>query len=184
MRKKNSKWKIIALVAMILVLGLSTIPANTVKASTTQPKREMRAVWISTVLNLDMKAGMNKEQYTAWARQTLDQLKANKFNTVIYQVRPTNDAMYASELSPWSSYITGKKQGTNPGYDPLEIIIEESHKRGMELHAWMNPYRVTMSGQKLTDLAADNVAITHPNWVVKYGKQYYLNPGLPEVKTI
>lgn len=182
MRKKNSKWKLIALVAMILVFCLSAIPANTVKASTTQPKREMRAVWISTVLNLDMKAGMTKEQYTAWARQTLDQLKANKFNTVIYQVRPTNDAMYASELAPWSSYITGKKQGTNPGYDPLEIIVEESHKRGMELHAWMNPYRVTMSGQKLTDLAADNVARTHPNWVVKYGKQYYLNPGLPEVQ--
>ncbi|UZN00945.1 family 10 glycosylhydrolase [Lysinibacillus sp. MHQ-1] len=82
------------------MLCLSAIPANTVKASTTQPKREMRAVWISTVLNLDMKAGMNKEQYTVWARQTLDQLKANKFNTVIYQVRPTNDAMYASELAP------------------------------------------------------------------------------------
>ncbi|MEB7452070.1 glycoside hydrolase family 10 protein [Lysinibacillus sphaericus] len=182
MRKKNSKWKLFALVAMILMLCLSAIPANTVKASTTQPKREMRGVWISTVLNLDMKAGMNKEQYTAWARQTLDQLKANKFNTVIYQVRPTNDAMYASELAPWSSYITGKKQGTNPGYDPLTILVEESHKRGMELHAWMNPYRVTMSGQKLTDLAPDNVAITHPNWVVKYGKQYYLNPGLPEVQ--
>lgn len=158
-------------------------PCKDCHASTTQPKSEMRAVWISTVLNLDMKAGMTKEQYTAWTRQTLDQLKANKFNTVIYQVRPTNDAMYASELAPWSSYITGKKQGTNPGYDPLAIMIEESHKRGgMELHAWMNPYRVTMSGQKLTDLAADNVARTHPNWVIKYGKQYYLNPGLPEVQ--
>ena len=73
-------------------------------------KKEMRAVWISTVLNLDMKAGMTKEQYTAWTRQTLDQLKANKFNTVIYQVRPTNDAMYASDLAPWSSYITGKSK--------------------------------------------------------------------------
>ncbi|WHP39784.1 glycoside hydrolase family 10 protein [Lysinibacillus capsici] len=182
MRKKNSKWKILTLVAMIFVLCLSTIPTKPAMASTTQPKREMRAVWISTVLNLDMKAGMTKEQYTAWTRQTLDQLKANKFNTVIYQVRPTNDAMYVSDLVPWSSYITGKKQGTNPGYDPLAIMIEESHKRGMELHAWMNPYRVTMSGQKLTDLAADNVARTHPNWVIKYGKQYYLNPGLPEVQ--
>ena len=110
MRKNNSKWKLLTLVAMIFVLCLSTIPVNTAKASTTQPKREMRAVWISTVLNLDMKAGMTKEQYTAWTRQTLDQLKANKFNTVIYQVRPTNDAMYASDLAPWSSYITGKNK--------------------------------------------------------------------------
>lgn len=182
MRKNNSKWKLVTLVAMIFVLCLSTIPGKTVMASTTQPKREMRAVWISTVQNIDMKAGMTQEQYIAWARKTLDQLKASKLNTVIYQVRPTNDALYASELAPWSSYITGKKQGTNPGYDPLEIMVEEAHKRGMELHAWMNPYRVTMPNQKLTDLAADNVARTNPNWVVKYGKQYYLNPGLPEVQ--
>lgn len=162
MSKKNSKWKLITLVAMIFMLCLPTIPAKTALASTTQPKREMRAVWISTVQNIDMKAGMTKEQYTVWTRQTLDKLKANKLNTVIYQVRPTNDAMYASDLAPWSSYITGKKQGTNPGYDPLTIMVEEAHKRGMELHAWMNPYRVTMPGQKLTDLAADNVARTNP----------------------
>ncbi|MGG2108321.1 family 10 glycosylhydrolase [Lysinibacillus pakistanensis] len=182
MSKKNSKWKLITLVAMIFMLCLPTIPAKTALANTKQPKREMRAVWISTVQNIDMKAGMTKEQYTTWTRQTLDKLKANKMNTVIYQVRPTNDAMYASDLAPWSSYITGKKQGTNPSYDPLTIMVEEAHKRGMELHAWMNPYRVTMPGQKLTDLAADNVARTNPNWVVKYGKQYYLNPGLPEVQ--
>ena len=71
MRKKNSKWKLLTLVAMIFMLCLSTIPAKTAMASTTQPKSEMRAVWISTVLNLDMKAGMTKEQYTAWTRQTL-----------------------------------------------------------------------------------------------------------------
>ncbi|WP_107838737.1 glycoside hydrolase family 10 protein [Metasolibacillus meyeri] len=182
MKKKHSKWRIVHLVTMIFVLCLSTIAVHPASASTTQPKREMRAVWISTVLNIDMKAGMNETQYTAWVRQTLDQLKANKLNTVIYQVRPTNDAMYPSKLAPWSTYITGKKQGTNPGYDPLAIMVEEAHKRGMELHAWMNPYRVTMSSQKLTDLAPDNVARKNPGWVVKYGKQYYLNPGLPEVQ--
>ena len=146
------------------------------------PKHEMRAAWIATVQNIDMKAGMNKAQYTKWVQQTLDQLKASKFNTVIYQVKPTNDAFYPSKLAPWSSYVTGKKQGTNPGYDPLLIMIEEAHKRGMELHAWVNPYRVTMPGQKLNSLAPTNVARTNPSWVVKYGQQYYLNPGLPEVQ--
>lgn len=182
MKKQQKKWKIVSFVAMIFILCLSTITVHPASASTVQPKEEMRAVWISTVLNIDMKAGMNKEQYTAWVRQTLDKLKANKLNTVIYQVRPTNDAMYSSKLAPWSTYITGKKQGTNPGYDPLAIMVEEAHKRGMELHAWMNPYRVTMPSQKLKDLAPDNIARKNPSWVVKYGKQYYLNPGLPEVQ--
>ncbi|KYG88834.1 hypothetical protein A0U40_14115 [[Bacillus] sp. KCTC 13219] len=182
MKRKHSKWKFVSLVLIIFILCLSTVAVNPVSASTEQPKTEMRAVWISTVLNIDMKAGMTKEQYIAWVRQTLDKLKASKLNTVIYQVRPTNDAMYPSKLAPWSSYITGKKQGTNPGYDPLAIMVEEAHRRGMELHAWMNPYRVTMPSQKLSDLASNNVARTNPGWVVKYGKQYYLNPGLPEVQ--
>ncbi|WP_083256197.1 family 10 glycosylhydrolase [Domibacillus iocasae] len=167
---------------MIFVLCMSIVPFQPEAASSPLPKREMRAAWIATVQNSDMKAGMNKAQYTAWARQTLDGLKASKFNAVIYQVKPTSDALYPSKLSPWSSYITGKKQGTNPGYDPLQIMIEEAHKRGMELHAWLNPYRVTMPKQTLTSLAPNNAARKNPGWVVKYGQQYYLNPGLPEVQ--
>ncbi|GLC88894.1 glycoside hydrolase family 10 protein [Lysinibacillus piscis] len=182
MMKKNSVWKMISLMVIVFALSVSSIPMQTEAASTTQPKREMRAAWIPTVLNLDMKAGMNQEQYTTWARQTLDKLKASKFNAVIFQVRPTSDALYPSTLAPWSAYITGKAQGTNPGYDPLAIMVEETHKRGMELHAWMNPYRITMAGQALTSLSADNAAKKHPDWVVKYGKQYYFNPGLPEVQ--
>ncbi|OAH57820.1 hypothetical protein AWH48_02050 [Domibacillus aminovorans] len=180
--KKKDMFRFMMSAVMILVLFISIFPLPTKGASNTSPKNEMRAAWIATVQNVDMKAGMNKAQYTTWVRQTLDQLKANKFNAVIYQVKPTNDALYPSKLAPWSFYITGGKQGTNPGYDPLLIMIEEAHKRGMELHAWVNPYRVTMPGQTLTSLAPDNVARTNPSWVVKYGQQYYLNPGLPEVQ--
>lgn len=175
-------FRLILSAVMTLVLFVSILPLPAKGASTIPPKNEMRAAWIATVQNIDMKAGMNKAEYTAWVRQTLNQLKANKFNAVIYQVKPTNDALYPSKLAPWSSYITGGKQGTNPGYDPLLIMTEEAHNRGMELHAWVNPYRVTMPGQTLTSLAPNNAARTNPGWVVKYGQQYYLNPGLPEVQ--
>ncbi|KAA0966919.1 family 10 glycosylhydrolase [Sporosarcina sp. ANT_H38] len=179
---KKQFFKVALSVATTLVLLLSILPLQVKGASVTPPKNEMRAAWIATVQNVDMKPGMNVAQYTAWVQKTLDQLKANKFNAVIYQVKPTNDALYPSKLAPWSSYITGGKQGKNPGYDPLLIMINEAHKRGMELHAWINPYRVTMPGQTLASLAPNNVARTNPKWVVKYGKQYYLNPGLPEVQ--
>ena len=142
----------------------------------------MRAAWIATVQNIDMKAGMDKAAYTSWVQSTLDDLKERKFNTVIYQVKPTVDALYPSDLAPWSKYITGKAQGTDPGYDPLGIMLEEAHKRGIELHAWVNPYRVTMPGMTLDDLDPGNVAKLHPDWVLKYGSQYYLDPGLPEVQ--
>ena len=167
---------------LVLALLIPVFKNQNAYASTTNPKTEMRAAWIATVTNIDMKAGMNKSAYTQWAKTTLDKLKADNFNTVIFQAKPLNDALYPSKLAPWSSYITGKNQGTNPGYDPLQIMIEEAHKRGLELHAWVNPYRVTMPSQKLSDLATNNIARKNPGWVVKYGNQYYLNPGLPEVQ--
>lgn len=174
------RFSISTFVILALLVTLNPFSVKGVSAAT--PKNEMRAVWISTVQNLDMKPGMTKAQYTAWAQETLDQLKADNFNAVIFQVKPTGDALYSSKLAPWSSYITGKVQGTNPGYDPLLIMTEEAHARGLELHAWINPYRVTMPNQTLTSLSADNVARKNPSWVVKYGSQYYLNPGLPAVQ--
>ncbi len=93
---------------------------------------------------------------------------------MIFQVKPTSDALYPSKLAPWSSYITGKKQGTDPGYDPLQIMLDAAHEHGLELHAWINPYRVTMVSQGLEDLASHNIAIQHPEWVVKHGQQYII----------
>ncbi|WP_019240644.1 MULTISPECIES: family 10 glycosylhydrolase [Bacillus] len=173
-----------SMMSLVLTLALfvTLIPIQAKGASNSLPKNEMRAAWIATVTNIDMKAGMNQSQYTTWVKSTLDKLKADNFNAVIFQVKPTNDALYPSKLAPWSSYITGKKQGTNPGYDPLQIMTDEAHKRGMELHAWINPYRVTMKNQSLSTLSADNAAIKNTSWVVKYGSQYFLNPGMPEVQ--
>ncbi len=170
------------LVTFLVLLLLIPVFTNQKATANSLPQNEMRAAWIATVSNIDMKAGMSKTQYTQWVQSTLDKLKADNFNTVIFQVKPLNDALYPSKLAPWSSYITGNTQGTNPGFDPLQIMLDEAHKRGLELHAWVNPYRVTMPSQSLSNLAADNVARKNSNWVVKYGKQYYLDPGLPEVQ--
>src|SRR5699024_10972164 len=100
-----------------------------------EPKYEMRATWISTVTNIDLKPGMGEEEYRDWVKSTIQTLESKNFNTIIFQVKPTSDALYPSELAPWSRYITGQEQGTDPGYDPLGIMLEEAHAHGLELHA-------------------------------------------------
>ncbi|MGL4791752.1 MAG: glycoside hydrolase family 10 protein, partial [Anaerotignaceae bacterium] len=102
-------------------------------------------------------------------------------NTVIVQVRPKGDALYNSAINPWSSVLTGTED-KNPGYDPMAFMIEETHKRGMEFHAWLNPYRVTTSGTDLSVLSDKNIAKKNPNWVIEHNNALYLNPALDEVK--
>ena len=147
---------------------------------------EMRAAWISTVYNIDWPKTQNDQatqerEYT----QLLDNLKSVGINTVVVQVRPNGDALYKSNINPWSEYLTGT-QGKDPGYDPLPFLIDEAHKRGMEFHAWFNPYRVTTSGTDLSKLAANNPARLHPDWLLEYksgsNKALAYNPGLPEVR--
>ncbi len=101
-------------------------------------------------------------------------------NTIVLQVRPESDALYKSSINPWSKYLTGT-QGKDPGYDPLAFAIQEAHKRGMELHAWMNPYRVTSSGTDLNSLVSSHPAIKNPSWVIKYNNKMYYDPGNPAV---
>lgn len=153
-----------------------------VSAQTTKSNKEMRAAWISTVYNIDWPSTKNneskqKQEYI----NLLDKLQSTGINTVVVQVRPKSDAIYKSTINTWSEYLTGV-QGKDPGYDPLPFLIEEAHKRGMEFHAWFNPYRITMADESLTKLPANHPAIKNPGWVVKHGNKYYYNPGLPEVK--
>ena len=102
-------------------------------------------------------------------------------NAVVVQIKPTADAFYPSNYYPWSEYITGT-QGKDPGYDPLAFMIEETHKRNIEFHAWINPYRITMNHTDINRLSNNHPARQHPNWVVPYGGKLYYNPGIPEVK--
>lgn len=141
-----------------------------------------RGVWISTVYNSDFPTVQNdidgqKLEFTT----KLDQLKELGINAVMVQVRPKGDAYYKSELNPWSSTITGT-EGKDPGYDVMEFMIDEAHKRGMEFHAWLNPYRVTTSGTDVSKLSSDNMARKNPSWIITYNNALYYNPELTEVK--
>ena len=170
--------KKIVIVGLIILVGLS------VSAKKKSPKREMRAVWIATVDNIDWpsKSGLSVAEQKAELITHLDQHKKNGMNAVIFQIRPATDALYESRYEPWSQWLTGKQgQAPDPYYDPLQFAIEECHKRAMELHAWMNPYRAVYSYK---DAETDPKHITNiqPELFLTYGKHKYFNPGLPETR--
>lgn len=144
------------------------------------PKHEFRAAWIATVYGLDWpQQGAGESQQKRALRQLLDHLQDAGVNAVIFQVRSIGDAMYESNYEPWSHHLTGR-QGRDPGYDPLSFVIEESHSRGMELHAWFNPYRAD-NGSSFTP-ADNHVTVTHPEWTYKAGPLTLLDPGKEEVR--
>lgn len=148
------------------------------------PAREIRAVWVATVGRIDFPAGniesVHKEQYIEY----LDLFEKYNLNTVIFQIRPCSDAFYDSPYEPWSQYITGT-QGKNPGYDMLGWLVEETHKRGMEFHAWLNPYRVSKSaGTWYSVGASTHPAKQHPEWTVTYNGELLYRPACEEVKQL
>jgi uncharacterized lipoprotein YddW (UPF0748 family) len=140
-------------------------------------KQEFRGVWVCTIWNLDFPKHTCEEEYKNNFIELLNMLEAYNMNVVLFQVRPKNDAFYESKLNPWSRFLTGT-EGINPGWDPLTWMITETHKRGMEFHAWFNPYRVFV-----IDLSVDNFVCKHPDHVLKLKPgEEILNPGLPEVQ--
>jgi uncharacterized lipoprotein YddW (UPF0748 family) len=145
------------------------------------PKYEFRAAWVATVNNIDWpsKPGLSIQQQKEEAIALLDLMVKNGLNTVIFQVRPTADAFYPSQLEPWSRYLTGTP-GQNPGYDPLQFWIEEAHKRNLEFHAWINPYRIAQKADE--PMASSSIIFQHPGWVIEYGGKLYFNPALEETR--
>lgn len=150
------------------------------------PQREMRAVWVATVDNIDWPSepGLSVEVQKEEAIEILDRVKALNMNAVILQVRAHADAFYQSELEPWSYYLTGE-QGKAPGsfYDPLEFWIEESHNCGLELHAWFNPYRANHPAMKC-EIAPSSIVKLKPHCVRKLGNDgyYWMDPSMQEVQ--
>src|SRR5205085_3858513 len=123
------------------------------------------------------KQGLSTAEQKAELTSLLNRAAQLKLNAVIFQIRPACDALYASSLEPWSEYLTGTMgKAPLPFYDPLAFAVEEAHKRGLELHAWFNPYRVHSSVVR-SGLAANHVSKTHPQLVRQYGKQLWLDPG-------
>lgn len=144
--------------------------------------REFRAAWVATVANIDWpsRKGLSTAEQQAEMRAILDQAVALKLNAIIFQVRTAADALYDSPLEPWSEYLSGTQgQAPSPWYDPLALWISEAHKRGLELHAWFNPFRARQSSAA-SPAAEGHVSRTHPAWVKTYGDQLWLDPGEAE----
>lgn len=187
------KWKITILAMTFVMIFISN---SIVHAESLSEKRideinkDFRGLWVATVLNLDYpsKQGISETLMKNETIEILNQVEALGLNAVVLQVRPTADSFYPSDIFPWSKYLTGK-QGVQPlnNFDPLEFWIDEAHKRGIAVHAWINPYRITRKTaietvHDINSLAIDHPARIHPDWVVKHSDgNLYFNPGIPEV---
>ncbi len=166
----------------------AAVPAQAQEAENAWPgpRREFRAAWVATVANIDWpsKPGLAVSEQQREAIAILDRLVELGMNAVIFQVRPQADALYASRLEPWSAYLTGQQgRAPEPFYDPLEFWVAEAHARGLELHAWLNPYRAWHK-ECPGEPSSDSVLVQHPERVVRLGKQGYcwMDPAQQEVQ--
>lgn len=157
-------------------LSDATTDAPAVETVEVGHARELRGTWIATVSRINWPSSDDPVAQRSQLQSILDTAASTGLNTVFFQVRPEADALYASELEPWSRYLTGT-QGVDPGYDPLAFAIDEAHARGLELHAWLNPYRAR-AGSGAT--SADHVSQTMPDAVVSYGSFLWMDPGNPD----
>lgn len=173
------------ILAVLLLFALLTSPAG---AASVPVETQMRGVWVSSVYNMDYPSAVTTNSATlmAEADEILDKCVELGFNAVFLQVRPSSDALYRSEIFPWSRWLTGT-QGTAPGnnFDPLSYWVSGAHARGLELHAWINPYRVTRSGETEWEaMDSSNPAKQHPEWLIEYRDNYYYDPALEEVRQL
>lgn len=184
---RNLNKKIISsalLLLLMMVFVFSTVTSSEINAI----EKEFRGVWVSTVWGIDYpsKATTDEETLKRDAIEMLDNIKDLGFNAVFLQVRSCSDAIYKSDIFPWSRFLTGT-QGVAPdnGFDPLEFFIQESHKRGIELHAWINPYRITATSTDNNKLSSTNPAVLNPELTVLHsdGKLYF-NPGEPRAREL
>ena len=178
MNKNNRIYLLFLIILPILFSSCGSQRQRIKYADITHPKREFRGAWLSTAWQSRYKT-MTVSQLRSYFINTLDELQADGINAVIFQARPYADAFYKSELEPWSAFLTGI-QGVAPegGFDPLAFLVDECHKRNMELHAWLNPYRVSASENDI--FASNHIYHRHPEWFVKYGGKVYFDPGIPD----
>ena len=165
------------------LLGLVLLMAMPLCAEVT-----WRGAWIATVANIDWpsrEAIGNAEKQQAEMIWMLDSLESLGMNAIVFQVRPTADALYESELEPWSHWISGKQghwSDSIDGYDPLSFVVMQAHMRNMEVHAWVNPYRVNIASMDTSVLHDGHLMKQHPDWFWQYGKQWYFDPAKEETR--
>ncbi|MBR2145500.1 MAG: family 10 glycosylhydrolase [Akkermansia sp.] len=168
---------------LFLILFLATAALaqawQQVNETAPEPAREFRAAWVATVYNLDWpsRAGLPAEEQRAELLHIIEMAAKLRLNAILLQVRPNGDALYKSSLEPWSAWLSGP--GENPGYDPLEYAIREAHRRGIEVHAWFNPFRATISGRPVV---RGHIARRQPGWLLQAGSTQILNPSRPQTR--
>lgn len=168
---------------LFAIIAIALLPT----LSYAYPKREMRATWLTTVANIDWPLSYTKDVTTQQKELTtlLDACVRFNMNTVLFHIRPACDALYKSKYEPWSSYLNHGR-GVDPGYDPLQFCIDECHKRGLTCHGWINPYRYGKRGgydwTGNDDTTQLNYKYTHPDWLLYYKNDIYLDPARPEVR--
>lgn len=180
MRRMSRRGFTIAAAAM--VAGLTAAGDAAAAPERARARRELRGMWLATVANRDWpsKPGLAAAEQRAELIGHLDTAVRRRLNAVVFQVRPTADALWPSPYEPWAECLTGV-QGKHPGWDPLGTAVAEAHRRGLELHAWFNPFRIANHTDP-SRLVPTHPARLHPDWVVPYGGKLYYNPGLPEVR--
>lgn len=164
---------------LVLICILNHIAATAQQSK----KRELRAAWIATVVNIDWPShkGLSSPEQQEEYVQLLDHLKSIGMNAVVVQVRPVADALYPSSYEPWSEYLSGTQgQASLPYYNPLTFMIEQARQRGLEFHAWFNPYRASMKEGFVP--SEGHPLKKHPEWFVEYGNKWYYDPGIPEAR--
>lgn len=160
------------IVSLLLLMSISAV------AETKSPKREFRGAWLH-VIGQTQYAGMSTEKAKAYIADQMEKLYKAGCNAVIFQVRPCADAVYQSDIEPWSQYLTGKRgKAPAPMWDPMAFAIEEAHKRGMEFHAWLNPYRISTKATEV--LPESHIARREPWRTFKYNNMLFFDPGIPE----
>lgn len=172
-------------VAIFLIWGCN-MSATGHRNKPPQAPREFRAAWVATVANIDWpsKPGLSTSQQQEEAIAILDRARDLNLNAIVLQVRPSADALYASEYEPWSYYLTGHQgRPPVPYYDPLQFWIDEAHKRGLELHAWFNPYRARHGGAKY-ETAPNHVSKTNPSIVREFNGWQWLDPAEPAAQDL
>lgn len=170
--------QVVALSGLLLVAGgCAHLPPPV-------PAKEFRGVWLTTVNNADWpsRPGLSTEEQKAELIAILDCAAATHLNAIVMHIRPNADALYASDIEPWSDYLSGELgKAPEPFYDPLAFAIAEAHQRGLELHAWLNPYR-TRPPLAIPATSPRHISRVHPEFVRQYGKMWWLDPGEPEVR--
>ncbi|MDW7695272.1 family 10 glycosylhydrolase [Flammeovirgaceae bacterium SG7u.111] len=184
MQKRIRKAALIFIVLLSGIIITQFVYYSNLAAQVPPPKREFRAIWITTLNNMDWpsRKGMSVEQQKEEFINILDRCQKTNLNAVIVQIRPAADAFYMSKYEPWSEWLGGKQgKPAESGYDPLSFMLEETHKRNMEFHAWINPLRAVYN-TRFSNVHKSHISNTRPEWMLQYGTMKVFNPGLPEVR--